>query len=294
MLSIGIPVYNTDVTELITTLAKQAEYLPWVEEIIVLDDASDISILSDQFNPPKVRRLRNEKNFGRSKTRNTIAMQAKGTWVLFIDGDSQVQDDSFLQRWVSYLENTSAMVVVGGSVYQNAVPVPEYYLRWRVSRIREQNTPSFKTNNVAIHASVFNHTTFNERLSGYGHEDTLFGFELQQKKMVIEQLPNPVLNKELDSNAAYLSKTEIGIKNLVVAQQRSSYPEQFIEYVRILRFYNLIKKFRMLFLINLVIFFLMTAIESRLRKGKKWGLVFAFDLYKLCLLHKELRGHQPN
>ena len=111
--------------------------------------------------------------------------------------------------------------------------------------------------------------------------------------MVMEQLSNPVLNKELDSNAAYLRKTEIGIKNLVVAQQRSSYPEQFIEHVRILRFYNRIKKIRMLFLINLVIFFLMTAIEARLRKGKKWGLVFAFDLYKLCLLHKELKRHQP-
>ena len=154
MLSVGIPAYNSNVSELLSALADQASHLPEVLEIIVLDDASEASILPEGFVAPKVRVLHHTLNQGRSKTRNHIASEAKSPWILFIDGDSGIHDGLFLSRWCDYLASTSASVVLGGSDYQTTRPSSDLFLRWHVSRMREQTGESFKTNNVAIQASV--------------------------------------------------------------------------------------------------------------------------------------------
>jgi len=286
MLSVGIPAYNSNVSELLSALADQASHLPEVLEIIVLDDASEAPILPEGFVAPKVRVLRHTFNQGRSKTRNHIASEAKSPWILFIDGDSGIHDGLFLRRWCDYLASTSASVVVGGSDYQTTRPSSDLFLRWHVSRMREQTGESFKTNNVAIQASVFNQISFNEALQGYGHEDTLFGFELQQKKIPVEKYGNPVLNKHLDSNEEFLRKTVTGIRNLLKAQSLSSHPDSFNQQIRMLRFYHRMKRCHSLFLIEFLDYLLFNTVRNRLLKGKKVGMVNAFDFFKLCTLHR--------
>ena len=45
-----------------------------------------------------------------------------------------------------------------------------------------------------ISKTCFEQISFNEDLQGYGHEDTLFGYELDKKNIQIHHLDNPVLN----------------------------------------------------------------------------------------------------
>ena len=59
--------------------------------------------------------------------------------------------------------------------------------------------------------NCFKKISFNERLSGYGHEDTLFGYELNKNNIQIHHIDNPVLNGHLDTNEAFLLKTEEGL-----------------------------------------------------------------------------------
>lgn len=290
MLSVGIPVFNSNVTSLVTSLVKQANDLPEVVEIMVLDDASEIQVLSDVLTNPKVKVVRHPENRGRSKARNTLASEAKSPWILFIDGDSSLLDEGFLERWVSIVKETQSLVVVGGSIYQSDTPDPRFFLRWQVSRCRELKSTAFKTNNVAIHASVFNHVLFNEALVGYGHEDTLFGFELDQKKLPISTVINPVLNDALDTNEAFLQKTAVGIKNLVKAQELASNAKAFAQHVRMLRFYGNMKRYKCLFLLDILLPFVFKMGVNRLKKGRKRGLVYTFDLYKLILLHHVKKG----
>ena len=61
-------------------------------------------------------------------------------------------------------------------------------------------------------SAVLKDQGFNPLISGYGHEDTLFGFELEQNGIVIRHIDNPVLNAHLDSNTQFLYKTDAGPK----------------------------------------------------------------------------------
>jgi len=55
MLSVGIPAYNSNVSELLSALADQASHLPEVLEIIVLDDASEAPIKFGFFATPSTK-----------------------------------------------------------------------------------------------------------------------------------------------------------------------------------------------------------------------------------------------
>ncbi|MFN2261829.1 MAG: glycosyltransferase family 2 protein, partial [Psychroflexus sp.] len=48
----------------------------------------------------------------------------------------------------------------------------------------------------------------------YGHEDTLFAFELKKKKVNVKHIENPVIHKDIDENSAFIEKTEMALMNL--------------------------------------------------------------------------------
>ena len=64
--------------------------------------------------------------------------------------------------------------------------------------------------------SAFEKVRFNEKLKQYGHEDTFFGFELEQKGIEIKHITNHVLHAELESNQEFLEKSEKGVLNLII------------------------------------------------------------------------------
>ena len=297
MLSVCIPVHNKNITQLLTELHRQFGSVSDLVELLVFDDGSSCSVHDGLQLFPGVRFIHSKENVGRSAARNRLVKEAKGPYVLFLDAGSEILNPRFLEGWISVLSKEKRLVYFGGSTYPTTPPEKSFQLRWRVSVARESKSwafrkkypTSFKTNNSVLHLQVFNTLKFDESLRAYGHEDTLFGFELSQNGMEVQQVNNPVMNQIKDSNEAFLKKTKSAVDNLILAEQRSSSPVRFRQYVKLLSVYEKIKAIRLEFLLTLLEKTIKVRIEKRLKDGDSFLILQRFDLYKLLLLHEALR-----
>lgn len=226
MLSILIPIYNADVREFVSALQHQCTLTGQAFEIICLDDAS-LSTFKAQnrfINElPGVTYQELSENIGRAAIRNRLAKMAAFPFLLFMDCDGAVVRDDFIQ---TYLSNLSADVVLcGGRIYANEAPEDSnYILHWTYGRCREalgaaqrSQTPwhAFMTNNFVIPRQLFLDIGLDERLRHYGHEDTLLGMQLKQRRITIKHLDNPLLHLGLETTDRFLEKTGQATQNLV-------------------------------------------------------------------------------
>ncbi len=195
-------------------------------EIILLDDGS-----AEAFrvaNRPLgelagVRYCESPGNVGRAAIRNQLAAAAHHGWLLLLDNDSLLPDGDYLARYAA--ARTRAAVLIGGTSYAPAPPPDAALrLRWHYGHAREvrpaavrQAAPygQFTINNALIRAEVFRRFPLDERLTGYGHEDTKFGEELAAAHILVLHLDNPVLHDGLEPAAAFLLKSEQAVRNLV-------------------------------------------------------------------------------
>lgn len=225
MISICLPVYNFDVNELTEELIGQAREYNIDIEILVFDDASlsyfkkRNSVISSN---KQVQYLEFDQNLGRSKIRNRLADFAKGNWLLFLDCDMVPDSRQFLKNYNSVIDQAS--VICGGIGYGPKPFKNELLLRWKYGIRREsrnatrrQISPyaSFLSGNFMIRKDVFNEIRFNEDISGYGHEDTLFGLDLKKHGVTILHINNPCIHLGIEPCFDYLQKTEQSIVNLV-------------------------------------------------------------------------------
>ena len=291
-LSVCIPIYNSDVCTLVNTLCEQIATIPEAAiDIVLIDDASDPAYQTiNQFASPCVKYIQLPQNIGRAQIRNTFLNHTQADYLLFIDGDSSIHDAHFLEKYALYLDQHEVAVLVGASVYQNQNPARAQRLRWNYSTKREsldfeQRTQlvqaGFKTNNFLIRRSVLQQIPFDERLTGYGHEDTLLGLQLIEQQIPIAHIDNPVWNLKLDTNAEFLSKTDSALKNLLWIAV--NYPDlKLFEHNRLLRLHMKLKQ-RVVFsyLIDLLTS-IMPFLAYLLKTG--YAPLFLFDLYRLLRL----------
>jgi len=111
------------------------------------------------------------------------------------------------------------------------------------------------------------------------YEDTLFGFQLKENHIKILHIDNPILNGYLEDNDEFITKTELGLDNLVCILQFLNYDPEFIRDVNILKFHQKCRKYRL----DLVIIFLFSFLKPvlRLNLSKGFANLFWFDFYKL-------------
>lgn len=295
MISICIPVYNSDVRQLVNDLYEQTANLKGEQaEIIVIDDCSKETFKRKNTEvASKCELIELQKNVGRAAIRNFFLEKSTGDQLLFLDGDSKIISDDFLQKYVDLIREKSGLyVVVGASIYQKEKPSLKYRLRWKYSTNRESKSLkerlllpglSFKTNNFLIQREVFQKIRFEERVKGYGHEDTLFGFRLKQAGIKIEHIENPVLNPNLDDNKTFLKKTDNALKNLVWICRKVGFEDEFIRHVKLLKMTLKLRKnlfFRMLLFSSIPLTYLLRFLFS---------LGFAnlklFDFYRMVRLN---------
>jgi len=297
MLSVCIPVYNSDISQLLEALVEQQTKSHFQIEIIVIDDASTeyFKKINSTFSD-KIKYIENNENKGRARIRNQFLEFASLPFLLFIDGDSALISDTFLEDYNIELQRSNPDVLCGASVYQKDSPDRNHLLRWKYSTFRESKSleqrlenPNlgFKTNNFVIRKTVFETIKFNEQLLGYGHEDTLFGFELQQKKIKINHIDNPVKNKNLDDNSTFLKKTEEGIQSLLKVLEIIENNPKFIENIKLLKVYYKIQKNGLLKFGLSVAELLFPILKRLLEKG--YFVLICFDIYKLVLLNRNLK-----
>ena len=111
-----------------------------------------------------------------------------------MDCDVAMVDDFYLKR---YLEQTSADVVFGGYTYKVEQKQPECMLRWtydttlrtlNAEQRRKNPYSAFSTVNFFIRRSLMLQYPFNEKLSVYGHEDSMLRCVLEQKGISISHI----------------------------------------------------------------------------------------------------------
>lgn len=292
MISICIPVYNFDVTRLVESLSAQIKSNPTMAEIILIDDASSEEF--KQINETVCSGhtyIKLPENVGRAAIRNLFLKYAQFEYLLFLDCDSIIVQDDFVTSYLLAIKSLNPQVVCGGRVYDLRKPDRNHTLRWKVGVNRESlssevrnNYPnrSFMTNNFLIRRELLQSVRFEERLKEYGHEDTLFGFELKKRKILTLHINNPVLNGDVEDNALFLSKTERGVANLVDILQFVNYNSYFVEEVRILDFHRKTKQYHLTRVLQMLYLIFRIPIKALLLRG--YVFLPLFDFYKLGLL----------
>lgn len=201
-LSILIPVYHYDCTQLVADLEAQGDALDIDYELITADDE--------------------ELRLGRAGIRNYLADEAQGKYLLFIDCDAAVENPHFIENYLKVAN--MAEVVCGGLYHADELPSPSVSLRYRYEKEADKHRSArersrhpydkFTTFNFLIKREVFQRIRFNEACVGYGHEDTFFGAKLKECGISILHIDNPLRHDGLESNDHFLEKTREALRNL--------------------------------------------------------------------------------
>ncbi len=293
MLSILIPIYNFDVSRLVKALHKQSLSEKIDFEIVLLDDVSTDQFKEKNRRLSKLRHVVYEEqleNIGRARIRNRLAEKAKFPYLLYLDCDSEITTNDFIKKYID--TGKRSQVVYGGRQYNTDKPDDErYLLHWLHGRKREEipfnirkeePNKSFMTNNFMISRQVFEDIKFNEKISGYGHEDTLFGYDLKKKNIEITHIDNPVIHLGLESSEEFLRKTREGIKNLKRIMKINGNEKRLVRDITLLWYYKLIVRSGL----EKFVYFLYKKYEYILRRNllSRKPNLFLFDLYKLGYL----------
>lgn len=298
MLSICIPIYNFDVTQLVLALAEQINVIDEKVELVLIDDASSVEYRNvnrttcQQYG----RYIELPTNIGRSGIRNKFLEYAQNNFLLFLDCDGAVEHQDFIQKYIETIK-TGKKIVCGGRVYPKEKAGKDRMLRWHYGHEKESKTyeerkehpnRSFMTNNFCVEKELLKSIRFDERITQYGHEDTLFGYQLKQRHIPIEHIDNPVLNIDVETNQEFLEKTIHGIESLSKILDFLKQDTTFVEEVTLLRAYQKVNKP----VIREVFHLLFAVVEKPL---KNWLLkgnspLILFDIYKLAYLNKIRRG----
>ncbi len=284
-ISVCIPVYNFDIRELVFSLSKEIENQKLNAEIILIDDASTKEFVA--INEPLKNNLTQfiflEKNIGRSSIRNLFLNYASGDFLLFLDCDAKIISENFIKNYIDFItENANSTVIYGGFETIKTNPI---YLRQKYS-LNAEIVPTFKRKlnpynsfrgiNFVVKKEILAKFPFNENLKNYGYEDFLFAKKLEIEKINIHHLENSVLHNDDENALEFLSKTEIGICNLVNLYKENPL---LIKDIKLINAYLFLKKWRLerfsLFLFKIVKPYL----KSRLLKPNP--KLFYFNFYKL-------------
>lgn len=291
MLSILIPIHNYDVSQLVNALHQEAEELLIPFEILAYEDGS-----TEHLNTNKqlqalahCQYLQRKENIGRSAIRNLLATNAQYNHLLFLDCDGLIAHKGFIKKYLTFCNETC--VVVGGTAYDPKDNNPQHSLRLKYGREKETKTPlerdrmgkytHFSTFNFMIAKSIFEQIKFREIIKEYGHEDTLFGYQLSQHNIKLYNIDNPLIHKGLDSNKVYLQKTETATQNLYQLHQSGAYP--FLKkQSALLQAFEKTKQMRLSKLCGLLYRICSPLLHFQLSSTRPSLLLF--DLYKLLYL----------
>ena len=303
-ISLLIPVLDYDIVALIHNMKSAMVKVPEFCEILIGDDGSSPEYKEKykSLEEEGIRVITSEKNIGRAAIRNKLAMEAKGDYLLFIDADVTLPGtaESYILKWLSMM--TLSRVLNGGVLYPDAAPGdPDKLLRWKYGRGKEQRKASernkhphagFSTFNVLIEKTIFDKIRFNEELKQYGHEDTLFGYQLKKAGIDILHIDNGLVHGGVEANRDFLNKTKLGIENLSKLYDIVTDKKAFSETVRILRLYNKLRYFRITRILASIFIRYRDKMEIKLDSNKISLRLFSF--YKMCMFctYREIHGRK--
>lgn len=288
MLSVLIPVYNFNILPLAEELAQQCAAAGILWEILCIDDGSSSSFLEQNRMLQGRAGIRYEElpeNIGRAAIRNLLAERARFPYLLYMDCDSAVVRADYIEQYIAHLQPDT--VLYGGRVYATTPPQEaQYLLHWKFGVAREQALAhrravqpyhAFMTNNFLIPKTILQAIRFEERIRHYGHEDTLFGMDLQKRGIPILHLDNPLQHIGLETAEVFLQKTVQAVQNLLWLRQQGFQVE-----TRLLRTADVLKRYQLLSLAGLLLRMAAPFMKRNLQSARPSLRVL--DGYKLMVL----------
>ena len=225
-----------------------------------------------------------EKNIGRSAIRNLFLKYASGDFLLFLDCDAKIISENFLQNYLHFIkENQDAKVIFGGfEVEKGELTLrKKYSLEREIIPLEERKLApysSFRGINFLVKKEILQQFPFDENLKTYGYEDLIFSKKLEQKKVFIHQIENPVLHSDEETTDIFLSKTKIAIQNLRKIHKNNP---DFVEDMKLIKVYQKIKDKRLLSVYKN--FFKISKLFLINKLHQENPNLRYFDLYKLGL-----------
>ncbi len=222
------------------------------------------------------------------KSENQLSKKAKFDHILFLDCDVELVADDFVS---TYLKNLSHQVVCGSRIYPEKVD-EEYRLHKVYGEKREHRSlgkreqepwSHFMTSNFLIRKMLISKIGFDETISGYGHEDTLLGWQLENAGIEVKHIENQVVHIGLDVTDAFIGKSLKGAQNGYELYADGKIP---LTKIRAVATFNQIKKMRIDRLLHWLLGFMSTPFRKNL-KGSNPQLIF-LDLLKLQAIYRLL------
>ncbi len=243
VLSVLIPFYRDDPSDLIRALDREAARLGTSVEVVLLDDGSGDADLARKVEdtvangrlPMRFVQLR--ANEGRAKGRNRLTAHARGSAFLFLDADMRPDDDRFLQTWADLVAIKDPAVAFGGFSLMQAPKARKFQVHRRMAA-KAECVPFFQraltpekyvyTSNLLVSREAFESEAFDDAFTGWGWEDVEWAMRMVRRYTVVH-VDNPASHLGLDTvgNLARKYESSVGNYARVVAlhpQVVSTYP----------------------------------------------------------------------
>ena len=216
MLSICIPTYNTDCSELLDILEEQIAQLEETVEVLVCDDFSTDDVRKNQEACERngFSFFENQSNLGSISTRIKLAKNSSFNWLLFIDADMLPKTDEYVIKYTNFVTFNNADVAIGGCCYANEIK--PFSLRLRYGRNREEISAekrqlnpynSILFGNILMKKELFSEVFNDFQDNAYG-EDIYLSSSLKSLNKDVVHLPNETYHLGLENNREFVKKIQ--------------------------------------------------------------------------------------
>jgi glycosyltransferase involved in cell wall biosynthesis len=216
LLSICIPTYNTDCSELLDILEEQIAQLEETVEVLVCDDFSTDDVRKNQEACERngFSFFENQSNLGSISTRIKLAKNSSFNWLLFIDADMLPKTDEYVIKYTNFVTFNNADVAIGGCCYANEIK--PFSLRLRYGRNREEISAekrqlnpynSILFGNILIKKELFSEVFNDFQDNAYG-EDIYLSSSLKSLNKDVVHLPNETYHLGLENNREFVKKIQ--------------------------------------------------------------------------------------
>lgn len=291
-LAVCIPVHNFAPIELVQTLLSQLAKCEIPYEIFLWDDGSEAFVGYElrKLSHPKLKIFYSQKNEGRSKARNHLVKEAAiYSHLLFLDADAKIEHTDFLKKYLETIRNHPSEIICGGLQPLNDIKV-QVLLSWKYDAKRlaqpleKRKTKPYQflqTFNFLAPSEIMLQTPFDETLLGYGHEDTLWAWQLKQRGVSVIHIDNPAIHTGVNDNAAFLFKQKEAVNQLIIVSTQN--PE-IKQQVKLLRWYFRLRKLLSILPTKLIEKLIFNKLIMS-NKPRLWLL----DFWKLLQLHHQFK-----
>lgn len=258
MLSICIPTYNTDCSELLDILAKQIAQLEETVEVLVCDDFSTAYVRNNQeaCEQNEFTFLKIKKNLGRISVRKKLAKISRYNWLLFVDADMLPKTDEYVVKYTNFIKSNKADIAIGGCCYLNEKK--PFNLRLRYGRNREEIIAekrhlnpynSILFGNVLIKKELFSEVFDDFKDNAYG-EDIYLSSSLKSLNKDVAHLPNETYHLGLENNREFVKKIQ---KSGEMHARLDSNSTLDLSHIKLVRTYYLLKRYKLNIMMKLAL-----------------------------------------